>query len=106
MLCRLVTDKLAEFSYNAALAGACVRACVTVWLVLLCTFIRWRRGRWSVITFRAHISKSHSTRTGLHYSLTAQTLQSSLTVAVQGYNHKLPVLTKTILEVFYVCLFA
>jgi len=35
---------------------------------------------------------------GLHYSLSAQVLQSSLTVSVQGYNHKLPLLTQTILE--------
>ena len=55
MLTRLLTDKLAEYSYNAALAG-------------------------------------------LYYSLTPQTLQSSLTIAVQGYNHKLPLLTQTILE--------
>ncbi|KAM3569268.1 hypothetical protein VYU27_008628 [Nannochloropsis oceanica] len=55
MLTRLVTDKLTEYSYNAALAG-------------------------------------------LHYALSSQVLQSSLTVSVQGYSHKLPLLTKTILE--------
>lgn len=37
MLARLVTDKLAEFSYNAALAGQC--ACCCVHVVLWCVTV-------------------------------------------------------------------
>lgn len=45
-----------------------------------------------------HLLRSLPPTPGLYYSLTAQTLQNSLTVAVHGYSHKLPVLAKTILE--------
>jgi secreted Zn-dependent insulinase-like peptidase len=35
----------------------------------------------------------------VNYSITAQTLQSSLTLLLQGYSHKLPVLAQTVLQV-------